>query len=143
MIGTILARRALADAFAALNHRDLPKFMASWRDDGAFIYPGDIPESGTFQGRAAVEGWFRRFLEQFPTIEFDVRDICLRNQFDLLGTNTAAVQWDIRLVNRDGREGHNSGVTVIRLEGGKVVHVKDYIFDLGDNFRRNWGAVKD
>jgi ketosteroid isomerase-like protein len=143
MIGTILARRALAGAFAALNRRDLPKFMASWRDDGAFIYPGDIPESGTFQGKTAVEGWFRRFFEQFPTIEFDVRDICLRNQFDLLGTNTAAVQWHLRLVNRDGREGRNSGVTVIALEGGKVVHVKDYIFDLGDNFRRNWGAVKD
>jgi ketosteroid isomerase-like protein len=94
MIGAIMARKALAGAFDALNRHDLTKFMTAWRDDGTFVYPGDIPESGTFRGREAVEGWFRRFFEQFPEIGFDVRDICVRN-----------------------------------------------IFDLGDNFRRNWGAL--
>jgi uncharacterized protein (TIGR02246 family) len=141
MIGALVARKALAGAFDALNHHDLQKFMAAWRDDGVFVYPGDIPESGIFEGRKAVEGWFQRFLEQFPTIQFDVRDICVRNLSDLLGTNVAVVHWNIRLVNRERREGQNSGVTVIRIERGKVVHAKDFIFDLGDNFRRNWSAV--
>lgn len=140
MIGALLVRRAVAGAFEALNRRDLARFMAAWRDDGAFVYPGDIPESGTFEGRDAVLGWFRRFLEQFPAIEFDVRDVCVRNLFDVTGTNVAAAHWAIRLVNREGREGRNAGVTVIRVERGKVVHAKDYIFDLGDNFRRNWSA---
>jgi len=140
MIGALIARKALAGAFDALNRHDLPQFMKAWRDDGVFIYPGDIPESGTFEGKDAVEGWFRRFLEQFPKIEFDVHDICLRNIFDFAGNNVAAVHWDIHLTNREGRVGHNSGVTVISIKGGKVHHVKDYIFDLGDNFRRNWSA---
>jgi uncharacterized protein (TIGR02246 family) len=141
MIGALVAKKAMASAFDALNRHDLAKFMSAWRDDGVFVYPGNIPESGTFKGRNAVEGWFRRFFEQFPTIQFDVRDVCVHNLFDLLGNNVAAVHWNIRLVNREGRAGQNSGVTVISIVRGKVVFVKDFIFDLGDNFRRNWSAA--
>jgi ketosteroid isomerase-like protein len=141
MIGAIMAKKALAGAFDALNRHDLAKFMEVWRDDGVFVYPGDIPESGTFKGREAVEGWFRRFFEQFPEIAFDVHDICVRNIFDMRGNNVGAVHWDLKLTNRAGRSGTNSGVTVVTVERGKVVHVKDFIFDLGDNFRRNWGAL--
>jgi ketosteroid isomerase-like protein len=79
MIGALVARKALAGAFDALNRHELAEFMSAWRDDGVFVYPGDIPESGTFQGRNAVEGWFSRFFEQFPTIQFDIQDICVRN----------------------------------------------------------------
>ncbi len=142
MIGAILARKAAASAFDALNRRDLEKFMSAWRDDGVFVYPGDIPASGTFQGKAAVEGWFRRFFEQFPTIHFEVRDVCVRNLLDFLGTNVVAVRWDIHLVNRERREGQNSGVTVICVERGKAVLAQDFIFDLGENFRRNWSAAR-
>ena len=140
MIGALIAPKALAKAFENLNRHDLAKFMSAWREDGEFVYPGDIPESGTFQGKAAVEGWFRRFFEQLPKIQFDIRDICVRNIFDLAGTNTVAVHWDIHLTNREGREGRNSGVTVVEIQGGNVVRAKDYIFDLGENFRKNWSA---
>ena len=140
MIGALVATKALADSFDALNRHDLPKFMAAWRDDGVFIYPGEIPESGTFQGKSAVEGWFRRFFDQFPTIQFDVQDICVRNIFDLAGNNVVVVHWNIQLTNREGRVGQNSGVTVVSIKRGKVFLVKDFIFDLGVNFRRNWSV---
>ena len=141
MIGALIAKRALASAFDALNRHDLPQFMSAWRDDGAFVYPGDIPESGTFQGKGAVEGWFRRFFDQFPAIQFDLKDICVRNIFDVSGTNVVAVHWNLELKNREGRVGKNSGVTVVSIKRGRVFFVKDFIFDLGDNFRRNWSAV--
>ena len=141
MIGAILAKKALAAAFDALNRHDLVAFMSAWRDDGVFIYPGEIPESGTFSGKAAVEGWFRRFFEQFPGIRFDVQGIGVRNLFDLVGTNEAAVHWNLQLNNREGRVGQNSGVTVVHIKGGKVTWVKDFIFDLGDNFKCNWSAA--
>jgi len=140
MIGALVARKALSGAFDALNHHDLAKFMSAWREDGVFIYPGEIPESGTFQGKRAVEGWFRRFFEQFPKIRFDIQDLCVRNIFDLSGTNAVAVHWNLQLTNRDGRVGQNSGVTVVNIKRGKVFLVKDFIFDLGENFRRNWSA---
>ena len=141
MIGALVAKNALAQAFDALNHHDLQRFMSAWRDDGEFVYPGEIPESGTFKGKGTVENWFQRFFEQYPEIRFDVQDICVRNIFDLAGNNVVAVHWDLQLKNREGRNGKNSGVTVVSIHSGKVFLVKDYIFDLGDNFRRNWSAV--
>jgi ketosteroid isomerase-like protein len=140
MIGALIARKAIARAFDAMNRHDLQEFMSAWREDGVFVYPGDIPESGTFQGKSAVEGWFRHFFEQFPRIRFDIQDLCVRNIFDLSGTNVVGVHWNIQLTNREGRVGQNSGVTVVNIKRGKVFLVKDFIFDLGDNFRRNWSA---
>ena len=140
MIGALVARKALAGAYDALNRHDLAKFMSAWRDDGVFVYPGEIPESGTFQGASAVEGWFRHFFEQFPGIRFDIQDLCVRNIFDLSCTNVVAVHWNVQLTNREGRVGHASGVTVVNIKRGKVFLAKDFIFDLGDNFRHNWSA---
>jgi len=138
MIGALLARKALARGFDALNRHDLPAFMSAWHEGSAFIYPGDIPESGTFQGKNAVEGWFRRFFEQYPKIRFDVQSICVANIFDLLGNNEVAVHWNIQLTNQDGRVSENSGVTMVSIRGGKAVKAKDFLFDLGDDFRANW-----
>ena len=140
MIGAIVARNAIASAFEALNRHDLSKFMSAWHENGVFIYPGDIYCSGTFNGKGSVENWFRVFFEQFPRIQFDIKDICVKNIFALGGTNVVSVHWDIKLTNRAGREGRNSGVTVISIKGGKVVLVEDFIFDLGENFKLNWGA---
>lgn len=140
MIGALVAKRALAKAFEALNRHDLAAFMSAWRADAVFEYPGDIPESGTFTGKHEVEGWFRMFFTQFPSIRFDVRDVCVRNLFDVVGSNVVAVHWDIHLTNRQGRQGENSGVTVVTLHHGRVVRAKDYIFDLHENFRLNWSA---
>ncbi len=138
MIGAIIASREIKRTFDALDRHDLTEFMSRWREDGVFIYPGDISESGSFEGKKAVEGWFRGFFEQFPKIHFDIQDICVKNIFALSGTNTISVRWNIYLTNRNGREGQNSGVTVIEIVGGKVFRVKDFIFDLGENFRLNW-----
>ena len=142
MIGALVARKAIAGSFETLNRHDLTKFMSAWRDDGVFVYPGEIPASGTYSGKNAVEGWFRNFFEQFPKITFEVQDICVRNIFAIGGNNVVAVHWNIQLTNRNGRVGQNSGVTVISITGGKVVMAKDYIFDLGEHFKRNWGATK-
>ncbi len=57
MIGAYLARRALLKAFNAMNRHDLPTFMSAWHEQGSFTYPGDIPESGTFEGRVAAVGF--------------------------------------------------------------------------------------
>jgi ketosteroid isomerase-like protein len=141
MIGTILAKKAVVDTFDALNRHDLPKFMSSWRDDGSFVYPGSIPQSGTFCGRTAVEAWFRRFLEQFAQIHFEIQDVCVRNCFDFVGRNVIAVHFELSLTNREGLQGQLSGVTVITIQGGKALQVVDYIFDTGEVWQRLWGAV--
>ncbi len=59
----------------------------------------------------------------------------------MTGANVVAVHRKIHLTNREGRDGENSGVTVVSIARGKGYHVKDYIIDLGDNVRRNWSAA--
>jgi ketosteroid isomerase-like protein len=141
MIGALVARKTIAGSFEALNRHDLSKFMSAWHDDGVFIYPGEISASGTFRRKSAVEGWFRNFFDQFPKIQFDIQDMCVRNIFALGGNNVIAVHWIVQLTNREGRVGQNSGVSVITIKGGKVVQVQDFIFDLGNNFKLNWSAA--
>lgn len=141
MIGAILARKAIDRAFCALSNHDLERFMSAWRDDGVLVYPGEIWASGTFTGKPAVTEWCRNFFEQYPQISFAVQQICTENIFALTGTNVMIVHWNVVLTNRSGRVGENSGVSVITLRSGKVVRVKDFVFDLGENYRLNWGAA--
>jgi hypothetical protein len=49
--------------------------------------------------------------------------------------------WKIHLTNRERRVGENSGVAVITIKGGRVVHAEHFILDLGQNFKLNWSAV--
>jgi ketosteroid isomerase-like protein len=114
--------------------------MSAWRDDGVLIYPGEMWASGTFNGKPAVTEWCRKFFEQYPKIFFDVQQIAAKKIFALTGTNVFMVHWNIYLTNKIGREGQNSGVSVITLKGRKVIQVKDFVFDLGENFLLNWGA---
>ncbi len=141
MIGALVARKAIAGSFQAMNRHEIAKFMSAWRYDGVFIYPGEIQASGTFRGKSAVEGWFRNFFDQFPKIQFDIQDMCVRNIFALAGNNVVAVHWNIQLTNREGVGGQTSGVSVITIKGGKVAQVQDFIFDLGNNFKLNWSAA--
>ncbi len=139
MIGTLIAKKKVSSAYGALNRRDIAAFIADWTDDCAFIFPGNLPISGTMKGRAAVETWFQNFLKQFPKARFTVKDICAKNTFDLVGTNVITSHWVLDLTNRDGKEVQNSGVTVINLRLGKAFLVKDYLFDPDTTLRTAWG----
>jgi ketosteroid isomerase-like protein len=141
MIGAMLAKRGVAEGYNAMNRRDLPAMMADWHDDAVFIYPGDIPASGTFEGKSAIEAWFRRYFEWFPEVRFEVHDVCVRDIFDLVGNNVIIGHWNVQVTNREGQTGRWSGVSIFTLQRGKVVALKDIIFDVGDKFRRCWGAA--
>ena len=141
MIGAILAKRGVADGYTAMNRHDLPAIMADWHDDAVFTYPGDIPASGTFKGKSVIEAWFRRYFEQFPEVRFEVLDICVRDIFDMVGNNVIIGHWNVQVTSREGQTGRWSGVSIFTLQRGKVVALKDIIFELGDEFRRCWGAA--
>jgi hypothetical protein len=42
--------------------------MAVWHDHAGPTCPGDVPASGTFEGKRVIEAWFRRYLEQFAAV---------------------------------------------------------------------------
>jgi len=140
MIAGYIIRKAVKDGFEATNQHDLPKVVSAYHDDATLIMPGEIPLSGTFKGKAAIEGWYRKWFDQFPSIHFDIKDIFVKSIFGLR-TNTVVVHYDYQETTRDGRVGKNSGVTVIEIKEGKVFLYKDFIFDQGENFKLMWGAV--
>ena len=56
MIGAMIGKRRVRSAFASLNRRDLPAFLANWAEDATFIFPGDVPGvSGKIEGKKAIE----------------------------------------------------------------------------------------
>lgn len=141
MIGAWLAQRKTPQIYQAFNRHDLEAVLANFAEDVTFVFPGDVKASGVHAGKEAVRRWFERFFEQFPTLRFTVRRVTVANLFDLVGNNVIATRWDVQVVNRDGRQGQNSGVTVTALRGGKAVHIQDFIFDTGPAFRAAWGEV--
>ena len=138
MIGTFIAKRKIRSGFNYLSKHDIDKFLTDWAEDATFIYPGNISVSGEFQGKKTIEEWFKKFMGQFPQINFTIKHICLQNIFDMIGTNHIAVEWDVNLTNRDGKEIQNSGVTTLDLKMGKAILVRDYIFNL-EKVKEGWG----
>ncbi len=140
MIGAVIAKRRGCSGFDALNRHDLAKFMAAWAEDAIFTYPGNVSMSGETKGKKAIEAWFAKMMGQFPKIDFTVKEVFVSNIFALGATNNIAVEWDVALTNHDGKEFRNSGVTTIRIKGGKAVAIRDYLFNT-DIQKEAWGET--
>ena len=129
MIGAILARRQARAQFARLNAHDLDGFMSGFADDAVFDFPGQTDLSGHHVGKAAVRIFFQTMLDDHPEIRFTLRHVAVENIFSVTGTNTLLVEWDLDYTNRAGRTFHNSGITSGSARGGKIVRLRDYLFD--------------
>ena len=79
MIGAVIAKRLAGSGFDALNRHDLIKCMASWAEDGTFTFPGNSSMSGETKGKKAIEAWFAKMMEQFPKIDFTVKEVFVSN----------------------------------------------------------------
>jgi ketosteroid isomerase-like protein len=138
MIGALIAKKIGPKGFEALNQGNLAEFMESWADDSIFIYPGNVKVSGTFKGKKEIEKWFKHMIEQYPERAFSIQNVYVRNICAFGATNSLAVEWQIELKNREGKEYKNFGVTVIDIKKGKAVSVRDY-FRFMDYLKEGWG----
>jgi ketosteroid isomerase-like protein len=129
MIGAILAQRQARAQFAHLNAHDCEAFMSGIADDAVFDFPGPTGITGSYIGKAAVRTFFETMLDDHPEIRFTVRHVAVENIFSVTGSNTLLVEWDLDYTNRAGRTFHNSGVTSGSARGGKIVRLRDYLFD--------------
>jgi ketosteroid isomerase-like protein len=141
MLGAFLAKKAARDAFAAMNRHDLDSFMAAWGEDPVFGFPGTSILGGHHRGRSEIQAWFQRWWDRFPTTTFALQAVSVDNILAMGGTNTIHVEWVLDETDRDGRSFHLTGVSSLRARGGKVVHVKDYIFD-PDVIAEAWAGVE-
>jgi ketosteroid isomerase-like protein len=140
VIGAIIAKRKVRSAFDPLNRRDVLAFLANWAEDAVFIYPGSLSVSGRVEGKKAIEQWYKKFLEQFPKVNFTVKKVFVQNIFALGGTNVFAMEYNVVLTNREGETFKKNCVAIIHTKKGKAVLVREYIDTEVD--RKAWGENK-
>jgi len=131
MIGAVMAKKVARSSFDALNRRDLVKVTTDLAEDGTWTFPGNVPISGETQGKKAIEAAMANWMAHYPKINFTVKEVFVSNIFAMGATNNIAVEWDIALTNLKGKEFHNSGVSIMRVKGGKAVAIKEYLFNTG------------
>ncbi len=124
-----MLERMMARKFAALNRRDLAAQMRGWADDAVFEFPGRSAISGRFEGKPAIEAWWRRWFERMATVRFAVRRVGLANPFTFNLANTVFVEWVADVTTVDGISAHAEAVSVMRVRRGKVVFARDYFLD--------------
>ncbi len=138
MIGVLIAKALARRSYEAINRGDTAGFMANWRDDAKLTYPGNLSVSGTRIGKQEIEAWFHHFKEAIPTRTFKIISISVSNNFDFLGNNVIAVQWENRPINRQGEEFYIRGVTVSTVRWGMITDSTTYVFDYQE-LPRLWG----
>ncbi len=138
MIGAIIAKKKMRSAFANLNRRDLPAFLANVAEDSTYVVPGNISVSGTIKGKKNIEEWWKKFMEQFPKANFTLKNVFVQNIFAFSGTNVAAAEWDVVLTNREGADFQENGITVVNIKKGKIVLASVYKLDT-EVMRKAWG----
>ena len=129
MIGAVMAKKMARSAFDTINRHDLTKSMSGFAENATWVFPGNVPISGEAKGKIAIEAAFAKWMERFPKINFTIKEVFVSNIFAMGATNNIAVEWDIVETDREGKEFLNRGVTTVRVKGGKVVAMTDYIFD--------------
>ena len=141
MIGAIVGKRKVRSKFDDLNKRDVQAFTAGWAEDATFIFPSYISAGGEIKGKKAIEEWFNKWMEQFPKVNFVVKNVFVSNVFAFGSTNVFAVEWDENVTNRDGKDFQYGGVTVIQVKNGLATLVRDYIPE-AEILKRAWGEEK-
>ena len=144
MIAVLIAKRKALKAFDAINKRDIETMLKDWSEDSFLVYPGDIEGiSGTYEGLNAIRYFYKRDFEQFPVLKITPQQVAATKLFDLIGNNTMTIEWTAEATNREGYEIQNQGITVMKIQGGKAVHVRQYIFVPGDKFRKAWSVTEN
>ena len=138
MIGAILLKWMAGSGMDDWNRRDVSKIMSHYTDDGVYIYPGKMSVSGKYEGKKAIEEFFYKYVEQFPELNFKIKNTFVKNILDPCFCNTLAVEFECVVINRNGETFENGGVGVTKVKWGKVVSIQDYYFDT-DKLRRAWG----
>lgn len=137
MIGAYILKKMMGSGTNVMNERDVDKILKHWRDDAVMIYPGSTLVSGRTEGKAAMKEFFQKFMQQFPEMQFSIKDSYIQNMFALGFSNILASEFEVTYTNKHGETFENRGVTVIQIKNGKVQQIQDYYFDV-DKLNKAW-----
>ncbi len=116
-------RHVVQRYFDALAAGDEAVIWESWAEDGTCWYGGDLPISGTWQGRERVINGFlaTAFAHLDPDREIGVR---VANVFG--EGEQVLVEWDSWATGKTGRPYNQKNVGVFTVRDGKIVDMREY-----------------
>ena len=137
MIGAVIAKKMARSILDALSRRDLAKVTSVLAEDATWTFPGNVTISGETKGKKAFEAALADWMAHFPKINFTIKEVFVSNIFAIGATNNIAIEWEIAMTNLKGEEFRNSGVSIMRVKGGKAVAEKEYLFST-DILKEAW-----
>ena len=129
MIGALVVRHLIPRAFDTLNRRDLPAMLNGMTDDVVMELPGPPGIAGRYEGKAAVEAFWRVHFTRYDTLTTRPRRIALTRPYALGLSNTVIAEWTADGTTCMGDPVHIDLMSIWEIRRGKVASAKDYVFD--------------
>ncbi|MEU6841581.1 nuclear transport factor 2 family protein [Streptomyces sp. NPDC046716] len=109
--------------FEALAADDQETVFNTWAEEGSCWYGGDLPISGTWQGRDQVINGFlaTAFAHLDPTKEIGIK---VTNFFG--AGEQVLVEWDSWATGRTGRPYRENNIGVFTVRDGKITNMREY-----------------
>lgn len=137
MIGNMILKRVMRDAFYDLSKGDMESFTRAWVDDAVYIYPGTAEVSGIYIGKEEISRFFIEMFKRFPRRQFTIKKICAEKSPLLNKCNTVFVYVEERLTNRHGEVFVFDLVSVIQMQRLKAYKVTEFIDDT-ETLKKAW-----
>jgi ketosteroid isomerase-like protein len=113
----------------AMGRKDVAAVMRSWADDSVLEFMGHTPLSGRYEGKPAIEGFFRQVFDGVDKLRITVRHVAFANPIGLTYNNTVYVEYVVDETSRGGMTIHDERIAVFEYRRGKVVSMREWAFD--------------
>ncbi len=104
--------------FELLNNKDFKNLQNFLSPDVVFYFPGTKP----LHGHKKVIQLFRVIYRRYPDLTFKIKDMIIQK-------NKIATVWENSGNDTKGNPYQNEGVTLFKIEDGKVKYISDYFKD--------------
>lgn len=107
----------------AVRDGDTEVIRASFAKDATWEYPGDLPLSGTWQGRDAI---VNDFLGSLGPLFEPGTPLTIELTSMLSAGDQVVAEWTSRATARGGAAYHNRNIGVFTVRDGKIISIREY-----------------
>jgi ketosteroid isomerase-like protein len=118
-----IVRSKVHSVFNSLGHGDYEPVLSSLASQFEHWFIGDHALSGTRTSISVTRAWYERLYRIFPDLRFELKAITLSGP---PWNTTVTIEWADFFTLKNGRQGSNCGVHIIRFKWTSAVSVRIY-----------------
>jgi ketosteroid isomerase-like protein len=124
-----MGKKKAQEAWATMSqsHIDTDALLKDWADDAVWDGTSELSVGQTIRGKKAIADWFQRWEQEFPKRKLAEKNVCMEGTALPSRNNVLMVDWTCTETDKQGREYTYDGVTVLHMEGMKIVKATEYI----------------